>query len=191
MVWKTGFQSLSRVIPKTQKWYLMPPCLTLNVFRYGSRVKWSNSGNRVALSPTSQWSSYWKGSLRVTVDCSPQLYLFIHVRYNKTLILSVFFKVQCRARAFLNLQVMRKNKYYSTTLTYGMLVKGLNSKFSFSLTGCSINWKEKSWIHAFTFTQTQTHIYMYMCVCVCAYNQSCDQVLPQCCEKHERNKKNY
>ena len=27
------------VIPKTQKWYLMPSCLTLSVIRYGSRVK--------------------------------------------------------------------------------------------------------------------------------------------------------
>ena len=27
-----------RVILKTQKWYLMPPCLTLNIIRYGSRV---------------------------------------------------------------------------------------------------------------------------------------------------------
>ena len=32
-----------RVIPKIQKWYLMPPCLTLSITRYGSRVKWSNS----------------------------------------------------------------------------------------------------------------------------------------------------
>ena len=27
-----------RVIPKTQKWYLMPPCLTLSIIRYVSRV---------------------------------------------------------------------------------------------------------------------------------------------------------
>ena len=33
-----------RVIPKAQKWYLMPPCLTLSIIRYGSRVKWSNPG---------------------------------------------------------------------------------------------------------------------------------------------------
>ena len=26
------------VIPKTQKWYLMLPCLTLTIIRYGSRV---------------------------------------------------------------------------------------------------------------------------------------------------------
>ena len=29
-----------RVIPKdSKKWYLMPPCLTLSIIRYGSRVK--------------------------------------------------------------------------------------------------------------------------------------------------------
>ena len=36
-----------RVIPKTQKWYLMPPCLAVSIIRYGSRVKWSNPGKGV------------------------------------------------------------------------------------------------------------------------------------------------
>ena len=27
------------VIPKTKKWYLMSPSLTLSIIRYGSRVK--------------------------------------------------------------------------------------------------------------------------------------------------------
>ena len=49
---------LGRVIPKTQKWYLMPPCW----------VKWSNSGNGVAPSSTPQCSSYWKGSLQVSIE---------------------------------------------------------------------------------------------------------------------------
>ena len=40
-----------RVIPKTQKWYLMPPCLILIIIRYGSRVKWSNTGTGVVSSP--------------------------------------------------------------------------------------------------------------------------------------------
>ena len=31
-----------RVIPKTQKWYLMPPYLTLNIIRYRSRVSGEN-----------------------------------------------------------------------------------------------------------------------------------------------------
>ena len=37
-----------QVIPKTQKWYLMPPCLTRSIIRYESRVKWSNPGKGVA-----------------------------------------------------------------------------------------------------------------------------------------------
>ena len=31
-----------RVIRKTQKWYLIPPCLNLNIIRYISKVKRSN-----------------------------------------------------------------------------------------------------------------------------------------------------
>ena len=39
-----------RVIPKTQKkWYLIPPCLALNIIRYGSRLKWSNPGKGVGV----------------------------------------------------------------------------------------------------------------------------------------------
>ena len=56
-----------RVIPKTQKWYLMPPRLILRIIRRGSRVKWSNPGNVVAPSPTPLNSCYKKGSLRVTL----------------------------------------------------------------------------------------------------------------------------
>ena len=41
-----------RVIPKTQ----MPPCLTLSIIRYGSRVKWNHPGKGVAPSPT-HWCS--------------------------------------------------------------------------------------------------------------------------------------
>ena len=64
-----------RVIPNTQKWYLMPPCLTLSIIRYVSRVKWINPRKGVAPSPTPRCSSYWKGSPRLW---SPTLlYLFI------------------------------------------------------------------------------------------------------------------
>ena len=49
---------LGRVILKIQKWYLMSPCLTLSIIRYGSRVKWSNTRNGVAPSPIPQCSSY-------------------------------------------------------------------------------------------------------------------------------------
>ena len=55
----------------------MPPCLTLSIIRYGSRVKWVNPGKGVAPSPTPWCGSYRKGSLRVTLDYSRQLYFTI------------------------------------------------------------------------------------------------------------------
>ena len=44
--------NLGRIIPNTQKWYLMPSCLTLTIMMYGSRVKWSNPGNGIVPYPT-------------------------------------------------------------------------------------------------------------------------------------------
>ena len=54
-----------RVIPKTLKWYLILPSLTLSNIRYLSRIKWSNPGKGVAPSLSPRCSSYWKGSLLV------------------------------------------------------------------------------------------------------------------------------
>ena len=65
-----------RVIPKTQKWYLMPPSLTLSIIRYGSRVKWRNPGKWVASFLTPWCSNYRKGSFWVTLDYGRQLYLY-------------------------------------------------------------------------------------------------------------------
>ena len=52
----------------------MPPCLTLSIIRYASRVKWRNLGKGVVPSPTPWCSSYRKGRLQVTLDYSRQLY---------------------------------------------------------------------------------------------------------------------
>ena len=65
-----------RVIPKTQKWYLIPPCLTPSNIRYVSRVKWNNQRKGVAPSPTPWCSSYWRGSLLVTLNYGGQLTFF-------------------------------------------------------------------------------------------------------------------
>ena len=78
MARETGVQSQVESYQRLKKWYLIPPCLTLSIIRYVSRVKWSNPGKGVALSPTSQCSSYWKGSLRVALDYGRQLY-FIYI----------------------------------------------------------------------------------------------------------------
>ena len=74
MAWKTWVQPQVELYQRLKKWYLMLPCLTLSIIRYVSRVKWSNPGKGVAPSPTPWWSSYWKGSLLVTLDYGRQLY---------------------------------------------------------------------------------------------------------------------
>ena len=51
-----------------QQRYLMSPCFTHSIIRYRSRVKLINPGKGVAPSLTPRCSSYWKESLRVTLD---------------------------------------------------------------------------------------------------------------------------
>ena len=63
---------------RLKKWYLMPPCLTLSIIRYGSRVKWSSTGKGVTPSPTHRYRSYWKGSLRVILDCGVANFTFTY-----------------------------------------------------------------------------------------------------------------
>ena len=76
MVRETWVQSQVESYQRLQKWYLIPPCLTLSNIRYVSGVKWSNPGKEVAPSPTLGCSSNWKGSLLVTLDSGHRLYLF-------------------------------------------------------------------------------------------------------------------
>ena len=52
MARETWVQSQVESYQRLHNWYLMPPCLTLCIIRYGSRVKWSNPGKGVAPSPT-------------------------------------------------------------------------------------------------------------------------------------------
>ena len=72
---ENGVQSQVGSYQRLKKQYLIAPCITLSIIRYISRVKWSNLGISVVLSPTTQCSSYWKGSLWVTLDYGCQLYL--------------------------------------------------------------------------------------------------------------------
>ena len=74
MARETWVQSQVESYQRLKKWYLIPPCLTLSIIRYGSRVKWSNPWKGAA---ASSWcSSYRKGNLRVALDYSRQLYVF-------------------------------------------------------------------------------------------------------------------
>ena len=51
-----------------KKMVLDATLLSTQHYKVRSRVKWSNPGNGVAPSPTPWYSSYWKGSLRVTLN---------------------------------------------------------------------------------------------------------------------------
>ena len=71
---ETRVQSEVESYQRLKKWYLMPPCLTLSIIRYGSRVEWINPGNGLAPSSIPWCSSYRKGNLRVTFDYGRQIY---------------------------------------------------------------------------------------------------------------------
>ena len=73
------------IIPKTLKWYLIPPSLKLSNIRWLSRVKWSSLGKGVAPSATPWCSSYWKGGLLVALDYGRQHYTLHHQFQNKKL----------------------------------------------------------------------------------------------------------
>ena len=55
LVWETRVQYQAASYQRLKKWYLIPPCLTLSNIRYVSRVKWSNPGKGVVLSPIPRW----------------------------------------------------------------------------------------------------------------------------------------
>ena len=80
MARETWVQSQVESYQRLKKWYLMPPCLTLSIIRYGSRVKWSNPRKGVAPSHT-QWCS--KLSKREPSGhprlWSPTLLLYIYI----------------------------------------------------------------------------------------------------------------
>ena len=49
MARETRVQSKVASYQRVKNWYLIPPCLTLSIIRYVSRVKWRNPENGVAL----------------------------------------------------------------------------------------------------------------------------------------------
>ena len=57
-----------RIMPKTQKMVLDASLLNIQNYEVRFKDKWSNPGKRVSPSPTHRCNSYWKGSLRVTLD---------------------------------------------------------------------------------------------------------------------------
>ena len=91
-------------VHRLKKWYLMLPCLTLSIIRYGSRVKWCNPEKGVAPSPVPWYSFYRKGSVRVTLNYGRQLYFFCIEYWNLTyfVTISVWFTTARKVDKFIN-----------------------------------------------------------------------------------------
>ena len=70
MAQKTRVPAQNESCQRLQKWYLMPPCLTVSIIWLRSRVKWSNPGKGEVPSLTPQCCSYWKGTLWVALNYS-------------------------------------------------------------------------------------------------------------------------
>ena len=83
MIREIGVQTQVKSYQRLKKGFLMPPCLALSTIRWGSRVKWSNPGNRVAPSPTPRCSCYWKGAygLSSTMVANFSFTYFIYILY--------------------------------------------------------------------------------------------------------------
>ena len=83
----TGVLSKVDSYQRRKKWYLITPCLTDSSIRCLSRVKWSNPGKGVALSPSG--GCYFKRNLRVALNYSGQIYLYIYIYiYEQDLVLN-------------------------------------------------------------------------------------------------------
>ena len=74
--WRSGINPWSSHT-KDFKMVLYTSLLNTLQYKVVSRVRWSNPGKGVALSPTPRCSSYWKGSLLVALNYGRQLYFFI------------------------------------------------------------------------------------------------------------------
>ena len=73
MVQETGFQSQVKSYKK--KMVLDASLLNTQHYKAQNKGKWRYPGKGVAPSPTPWYSSYWKGSLQVTLNYDQLIYL--------------------------------------------------------------------------------------------------------------------
>ena len=80
-VFTNGLEDLGsipgHIIPKTLKMVLDTSLLNTQQYKVRIKGKGAIQGKGVAPSPTSQCSSYWKGSLWVALDYGHQLYFLL------------------------------------------------------------------------------------------------------------------
>ena len=84
MAQETGVHSQVESYQRLKKWYLIPPCLTLSIIRYGSRVK-SNPRKGVAPFPTPRFVAIEKDPSGHPRQSSPTLLTYYYVSKHKSL----------------------------------------------------------------------------------------------------------
>ena len=123
MARETWVQSQVESYQWLKKWYLMPPCLTLTIIRYGLRVKWSNPGKGVAPSPTPWCSSYRKGRLRLTLDYGRQLYFTFYKVQNVWNNLEFVRRKSRKINSYIRDKICPLADLFSSSLMVGLVVR--------------------------------------------------------------------
>ncbi len=86
MALETGIQSQVESYQRFKKWYLIPPCLTLSIIRYVSRVMWGNPGKGVALSLHLGVVAIEKGAFGLPLTMVANFTFLLTMNYHFTLI---------------------------------------------------------------------------------------------------------
>ena len=73
------------IIPKTEKWYLMPPYLTLSIIRYGSRVSGPIQVKEYIGVVVIEKEAFGSPLTRVTQFTRIYIYIYIYIYLNKNI----------------------------------------------------------------------------------------------------------
>ena len=123
-------QSQVESYQRLKKWYLMPPCLTLSIIRYGSRVKWSNPGKGVAPSPTPRCSKLSKREPSGHPRLWSPTYIYKYIYIYETQLLSFspmhslerYICSKCWYGHSLFMNIAKSIlKYFLLTITFGLI----------------------------------------------------------------------
>ena len=130
-----------RVIPKTQKMVLDASLLNTQHYKVRVKGKVEQSREGVAPSPTPWCSSYRKGSLRVTLDYSRQLYLLIYIYiYIYIYHLSIVSDFSCSLNSIIHYYYIPLLRVYHTNISDGFSLDFEWQQVSSSLGLFSIFW---------------------------------------------------
>ena len=140
---------------------MIPSWLILSNIRYVSRVKWSNPGNGIAPSPTPRCSSYWKGSLLVSLDYG--LYFNYFLSFGKDLVdfSQVKFSLAPRSRSFPQTLKFASGKYFVIQSDYFEASKKYENHLVQSLIN-TLNGLEKTSLSSILFLRGSC--WMWPCV---------------------------